>query len=231
MKSKEDLEILHKKLRSHVDEQNKNWRSFVYAQDKGFYQGFEEINIDGWRPSEKRLIKYNITKYLTNEKTVLDIGCNCGFFTIVVSRYVKYIEGLDINPYLINIADDVKYFLKIMNASFHNSTFEDYSVDKKFDIIFSLGNDETIDGNTKFTFFQYIEKIYNLLAQDGILVFESQAIDAYYPDRFKPKLEKLTSLFEIIENKIVQSEYPVNVPNRIFLILKKSKWVKINDRI
>lgn len=39
---------------------------------------------------------------------MLDIGCNCGFFTIVVSRYVKYIEGLDINPYLINIADDVK---------------------------------------------------------------------------------------------------------------------------
>ncbi len=223
IKPKEEIEILHKKLRVHIDEQNKNWKSFIYAQDKGFYQGLEELNIDGWRPSENRLRKYDLIKYLTNKKTALDIGCNCGFFTIVVSRHVKHIEGLDINPYLIKIGDDVKDFLKITNISFNNFTFEDYDIDKKFDIIFSLGNDETIDGNTKFTFSQYIEKIYNLLDQDGILVFESQAIDAYYPDRFKPKLENLKKLFEIIENKIVQSEYPENVPNRIFLILKKSK--------
>lgn len=228
-KTKEELEILHKKLQVHIDEQNKNWKSFVYAQDKGFYQGLEELYIDGWRPSENRLRKYDITKYLTNEKTALDIGCNCGFFTIVVSRYVNHIEGLDINPYLIKIGDDVKDFLKIPNVSFCNSTFEEYNSDNKFDVIFSLGNDETIDGNTKFTFSQYIEKIYNLLEQDGILIFESQAIDAYYTDRFKPKLENLKKLFEVIENKIVKSEYPANVPNRVFLVLKKLNHIKVND--
>lgn len=159
MKDKEGLEVLHKKLQDHVDSQNKNWKSFVYAQDKGFYQGLEEIKIDGWRPSEKRLESYNIVRYFTNEKTALDVGCNCGFFTIVVSRYVKHIDGLDINPYLIDIGNDVKDFLGIKNVSFYNSSFEDYLIDKKYDIIFSLGNDETIDGNTKFTFSQYIEKI------------------------------------------------------------------------
>ncbi len=225
IKNNTDLETLHKKLQNHIDEQNKNWKSLVYAQDKGFYQGLEELGIDGWRPSEKRLREYNVTNYFTKEKSALDIGCNCGFFSIVVSRYVKYIEGLDINPYLINIAKDVKDFLKISNATFYDSTFEDYNTDRKFNLIFSLGNDETIDGNTKFVFFQYIEKIHNLLSENGILIFESQAIDAYYPERFKPKLEKLQSLFEIIENKIVKSEYPINVPNRIFLVLKKSESV------
>lgn len=224
MKNKKELEIIHKKLQKHLENQKENWKSFVYAQDKGFYQGLEEIDIDGWRPSENRLKKYNIDKYLLKEKTALDIGCNCGFFTIVVSRHVKHIEGLDINPYLINIANDVKDFLEINNASFCKSSFEDYNIVEKFDIIFSLGNDETIDGNTKFMFSQYIEKIYSILAHDGILIFESQAIDAYYAKAiFQPKLEKLETLFEILENKIVEAEYPINVPNRIFLILKKKK--------
>lgn len=221
MTADSDLEILHNKLWTHIDEQKKNWKSFVYAQDRGFYQGLEELKIDGWRPSEKRLRHYDINKYFSNEKVALDIGCNVGFFTIVVSRFVKHIDGLDINPYLINIASDVMDFLKIKNISFHRTSFEDFMPTKKYDLVFSLGNDETIDGNTRFTFSEYVEKIYKLLQRNGILIFESQAVDAYYPDKFKPKLDKLKSLFEIIENKIVQSEYPVNVPNRIFIVLKR----------
>ena len=52
------IEELHTKLQHHLDEQAKNWKSFIYAQEKGFYQGFEEIDIDGWRPTEKRFNEY-----------------------------------------------------------------------------------------------------------------------------------------------------------------------------
>ena len=54
------LEELQKKLRKHVDEQMEKWNSFVYAQKNGFYQGFEEIVIDGCRPTEKRFTRYQI---------------------------------------------------------------------------------------------------------------------------------------------------------------------------
>ena len=92
---------------------------------------------------------------------------------------------------------------------------------EKYDVVFSLANDETIDGNTKFTFTEYIEKITNILNDNGILIFESQAADAYDKSKFKPKIELLNEKFNIIEDRIVLSEYPVNVPERIFLILEK----------
>ena len=144
------LSELHKKLQSHLDAQTKNWKSFIYAQDKGFYQGFDEIQIDGWRPTEKRFINYDIENYLNKNKTVLDIGCNCGFFTLHSSKYVKHIDGVEINPYLVDIANDVKDFLKIQNAVFHNSSFETFTTDKKYDIVYSFANDSTIDKNTTF---------------------------------------------------------------------------------
>ena len=91
MKLDPKLEQLHKKLNKHVEEQFKNWKSFVYAQDKGFYQGFDEIQIDGCRPTEKRFKRYNIEKYLSNDNSALDIGCNCGFLTIFTSRYLSLV--------------------------------------------------------------------------------------------------------------------------------------------
>jgi len=219
--SNEELASLHKKLAGHLENQSKNWKSFVYAKEKGFYQGFEEIKIDGWRPSEKRFARYDIERYLSKNKSALDIGCNCGFFTIVVSRYVKDIDGVEINPHMVDIANDTKEFLKVQNASFVTSSFEKYQTDKKYHVIFSLANDETIDGNTKFTFSEYIQKITELLTEKGYLIFESQATDTDETERFKPKMESLKKYFEIIEERIVLSEYPINVPKRIFLVLRK----------
>lgn len=220
-KSDEDLKQLHEKLYRHLDNQTKNWKSFIFAKDKGFYQGFDEIKITGWRNTENRFRSYNIEKYLSKNKKILDIGCNTGFFTLSVSRFVENIVGVEINPYLIDIANDVKKYLQIHNASFQKSSFEDFAALEKFDVVFSLANDETIDGNTKFTFKEYVEKITQILKNDGLLIFESQAADAYDRSKFEPKLEFLNEKFTVLEDRIVLSEYPVNVPERIFLILEK----------
>ncbi len=223
MKLDPKLEQLHKKLNKHVEEQFKNWKSFVYAQDKGFYQGFDEIQIDGCRPTEKRFKRYNIEKYLLNDNSALDIGCNCGFLTIFTSRYLSHIDGVELNSYLVKIGNDTKDYLKINNVNFHTSSFEDYKTEKKYDIIFSLANDETIDGNTKFTFCEYLQKILDLLKEDGLLMFETVSPDTYEPKLFKPKLEFLKKHFIILEDKMVKSEYPINVPERRFLVLKKKQ--------
>lgn len=218
-----NLEQLHKKLSKHVEEQLKNWKSFIYAQSKGFYQGFDEIQIDGCRPTEKRFKRYNIEKFLSKEKSALDIGCNCGFLTIFTSRYLSQIDGVELNPYLIKIGNDTKDYLKINNVNFYTSSFEDYKTEKKYDVIFSLANDETIDGNTKFTFHEYSQKIFDLLTDDGLLMFETVSPDIYEPKLFKPKLEFLKKHFIILEDKMVKSEYPINVAERRFLVLKKKQ--------
>jgi SAM-dependent methyltransferase len=216
------LNELHKKLEKHLDEQSKNWKSFIYAQEKGFYQGFEELEIDGWRPSKKRFNSYKINDYLSEKKVALDIGSNCGFFSLYVSKFVKQIDGVEINPYLINIANDVKQYTKSLNSNFFNSSFENFFTEKKYDVIFSLANDSTIDKNTKFNFYEYLDKILNLLKKDGLLIFESQAIDVLRKSQFDEKLDILKSHFDVLKNTMVDSEYPVNVPQRFFLVLKRN---------
>lgn len=82
------LNQLHEKLQKHLNDQSKNWASFIYAQQKGFYQGFDEIKIDGCRSTEKRFEQYNIEKYLSKQKPALDIGCNCGFFHYLFPNFL-----------------------------------------------------------------------------------------------------------------------------------------------
>lgn len=218
-----ELTQLHKKLRHYNDEQFKNWKHFIFSKkDGGFYQGFDEIKLSGSRSTEKRFKEYRIDNYLSSEKVALDIGSNCGFFTLYISRFLKQIDGVEINPYLINISNETKQFLKIQNAAFYKNSFEEFVPEKIYDMIFSLANDETIDKLTKFSFKEYIEKISENLKSNGILIFESQAIDACNPEKFfTPKLEILKEQFEILENRMINAEYPINYPDRIFLILKK----------
>jgi predicted TPR repeat methyltransferase len=215
------LNELHKKLEGHINQQSKNWDSFIYAQEKGFYQGFDAIQIDGCRSTEKRFEEYNIQKYLSKNKSALDIGSNCGFFSLYVSKFLENITGIEINPYLTSIASDTQEFLEINNADFISSKFENFLTDRKFDIIFSFANDSTIDSNTDFNFQEYVVKIIHLLKDNGLLIFESQAIDIVIPQKFEPKMEILKQFFTILENRNVKSEYPLNVPERLFLILKK----------
>ena len=216
-----ELKELHLKLQKHLDSQTKNWDSFIYAKQKGYYQGFEQIQLSGCRNTEKRFEEYNINKYLAKNKIVLDIGSNCGFVDLFLSKFVNRLIGVEINPFLINIANDVKEFLEISNVQFVCSKFEDFKHTENFDIICSFANDSTIDGNTSFDFREYVMKIYNLLNPDGLVLFESQALDAFVPGSFNEKRLFLKKYFEILEEKKVRSEYPVNVPERIFLVLKK----------
>jgi cyclopropane fatty-acyl-phospholipid synthase-like methyltransferase len=216
-----NLKDLHSKLQFHLEDQSKNYDGFIYAQKNGYYQGFEEIQIDGCRPTEKRFERYGIESYLSKDKKALDIGSNCGFFTLFVSKYVSNIDGVELNSYLVDIGDEVKNYLQIRNLEFFKSSFEEFNKNETYDVIFSLANDETIDGNTKFTFKEYIEKIIKLIKNNGYLMFETVSTDTYEPRIFLPKLEFLKKHFEVIEDKIVKSEYPINVPERRFLVLKK----------
>ena len=137
------------------------------------------------------------------------------------SRFLNSCEGVEINPYLVRISNYTKEYLDIDNSEFHNLSFENFKPEKKYDIVFSFANDETIDGNTTFNFCEYITKITSLLKKGSILIFESQAIDAIIPKKFEPKLKILNDNFTIIEDRMVKSEYPINVPERRFLIFRK----------
>ena len=216
-----ELEELHLKLKAHLKNQNEKWEHFIYSKQDGFYQGLDKINIKGSRSTEKRFNEYNIGSLFSKNKNVLDIGSNCGFVSLYTSEFVKSVTGVEINPFLVKISNDTKEFLNIQNVKFVCSTFEEYNTEEKFDIVYSFANDSTIDDNTTFNFEEYVQKISFLLSPDGLLIFESQALDVLVPSEFDLKLEILEKYFIIKERRTVHSEYPVNVPERIFLILEK----------
>ncbi len=216
-----NLNELHVKLNQYLKEQSEKWPHFIYSKEQGFYQGFDKISLPGSRSTEKRFREYNISNYFSKDKKILDIGCNCGFVCLYSSEFVQNVTGVEINPYLVKIGNEVKSFLNIDNVEFICSKFEDYNPDHKFNIIYSFANDSTIDDNTTFNFEEYIEKILSLLSPHGLLIFESQAFDVLLPKVFQPKLEILQKYFTIKEKRNVQSEYPANVSERIFIILEK----------
>ena len=216
-----ELEELHLKLKAHLKNQNEKWEHFIYSKQDGFYQGLDKINIKGSRSTEKRFNEYNIENLFSKNKNVLDIGSNCGFVSLYTSEFVKSVTGVEINPFLVKISNDTKEFLNIQNVKFVCSTFEEYNTEEKFDIVYSFANDSTIDDNTTFNFEEYIQKILFLLSSGGLLIFESQALDVLVPNKFQLKLEILEKYFIISEKRKVSSEYPTNVPERIFLVLEK----------
>ena len=212
---------LHSVLKNHLKEQSEKWPHFIYSKKQGFYQGFDKIGIIGSRSTEKRFNEYNIGSLFSKNKNVLDIGSNCGFVSLYTSEFVKSVTGVEINPFLVKISNDTKEFLNIQNVKFVCSTFEEYNTEEKFDIVYSFANDSTIDNNTTFNFEEYIQKILFLLSLGGLLIFESQALDVLVPSKFQSKLEILEKYFIISEKRKVSSEYPTNVPERIFLVLEK----------
>ena len=212
---------LHSMLKNHLEDQSKKWPHFIYSKEQGFYQGFDKIGIVGSRSTEKRFNEYNIENLFSKNKNVLDIGSNCGFVSLYTSEFVKNVIGVEINPFLVKISNDTKAFLGTQNAKFICSTFEEYETKEKFDIVYSFANDSTIDNNTTFNFEEYIQKILFLLSSGGLLIFESQALDVLVPSKFQSKLEILEKYFIINEKRKISSEYPTNVPERIFLVLEK----------
>ena len=69
--------------------------------------------------------------------SVLDIGCNCGFFDLFLSDKVNNIVGVEYNNSLIQIANIVKQYENIDNVEFICEDFNKFKCDKKFDIIFA----------------------------------------------------------------------------------------------
>ena len=83
-----------------------------------FYQSFPDLKIQGQRSSSKRFKVYKLDKLLNDKSKVLDIGCNCGFFSLITAKNSQIVHSVEPNKTLIKIANLVKDHLKIKNCFF-----------------------------------------------------------------------------------------------------------------
>lgn len=189
-KEKEILYKLHIYNSQRYDNFYNNIYAAFYSQNQIFgrgrlYQSFEELQIEGQRPTKFRFHTYGLDKLLRKEYEVLDIGCNCGFFSLYASQYVKNIIGVEYEQSLIDIANLTKEYLGYANCEFHCADFNQYSTIKKFDIIFSFA----VHYHINMPILDYSLKLASLLNNNGFVIIESQNIQTVDKD-FNEKLNE-----------------------------------------
>jgi len=84
-----------------------------------------------------------ISKYIPNDlsgKSVLDIGCNAGFFSVQCKKKrADYVLGLDLSDGFLKQAEFVRDMLNLDIEYKKMSVFEVPQLGRKFDIVFCLG--------------------------------------------------------------------------------------------
>jgi 2-polyprenyl-3-methyl-5-hydroxy-6-metoxy-1,4-benzoquinol methylase len=185
-----DIQHKQKALSKHIDPHD------VMHGRGSFYQSCEELFIIGQRPTVLRFNTYELASVLDRSHRVLDIGCNCGFFSIHVAKFVTWVDAFDINPRFIAIANDASRFLNVKNCSFVLSTFNEFDSPWRYDVVISSAVHHWIGLPLN----EYAEKLKTLIRPGGILLFESQDLADHDAD-WDAKLEHiLRSGFEIVRS-------------------------------
>lgn len=176
-----------------------------------FYQSFEPLGISGQRPTSERYSIYRLDKHLHPDYKVLDIGCNCGFFTLLIAGKVKYVMGVEINRTLMDIAQILQVYLDQRNVSFKHGSFNRIKLDEKFDFICSFAVHHWLGVNMQ----SYGARLRNLLNSDGKVLLESQNINQQDVD-WKDKLIKFRQAGfkeidsgELIDDGIIERRFSV----------------------
>lgn len=209
----------HRSLRFKIIDILKNNKEYDYGNGY-LYQSFDKVPLRGLRNTKYRIRELKIDEF-TNNKKILDIGCNTGFLSMSIKPIYKKLVGIDHHQISINIANLVRDYLSMSKVQFLCKNFNNFKFDETFDVIFSLANHSTkdkgiIDTNS------YFKKINQLHNNKGLLFIESH----------HPQIEKNTEFEKKVTDFISNYNYNIlyndkyNSSNfyddgRSFYILKK----------
>jgi SAM-dependent methyltransferase len=135
---------------------------------------------------------------LTN-KTIMEIGCNCGFFSVEFSRTAKHVYGVDVSEHWLKRAKIVKDILNIENLTLIHMDF------------LSLRNlDKSYLDETKYRDF-FSEENFSVPFERGIVdgIFCSTVIDhVYFPFFFIYKMLFNAKSFVILDTPVIDNWAP-----------------------
>ena len=216
---------LHRRLKNILREQKRHWKG-AYVQGY-FYQGLEDIGIYGAKPTGHRFRQYDVDDLL-KDADVLDIGSNSGFVAIYCAKLAKRVVGVELNPYLNRIADETAAYLGVRNTEFVDADFASYTGEGPFDVVLSLSNHHTIDGNLDMGFERHVARIAELLRSDGVMLFESHNV--FGPGMggvgddgdMERKMEIITMHFRVVRYRMVRRFMKHGDIDKLFIVAQKS---------
>ena len=140
--------------------------------EKEFYQRYPSLGIPGTRPTEVRLEYYGLVDVLSIEQNILDIGCNCGFFDMEISKHVNSITALEYDSSMSEFSARTAALLGIFNIDFIPGDFNQWYLENNcsFDVILSFAVHIWIGMDPE----TYADAICGMMSSGGFLLFESQ---------------------------------------------------------
>ncbi len=185
------------------------------------YQNYPPLNIKWQRPSASRIWNYGILKYVSPEKTVLDIWWNVWFLSLYLSRFVKHVDIVEYAKYAADIWKYLQKQEKIENVNIINWDFWKYTTEKKYDLIMSFA----VHWWVWMDFDSYMKRIFALLWDNWTFIIESHFIykwisRAWDDSNLEQEILKNWT-FKIIDKWISDDDFWVM---RDFFILQKKSW-------
>jgi SAM-dependent methyltransferase len=171
LSSQPALQGVHLELNEILARQRREWPHYDYGEGY-FYQSMSALGVSGLRSTEARVEAYGLTERVRG-KTVLDIGCNAGFLSVSLAEVANRVTGFDVNPFLVEIGRTVARTLERSNTDFIAAGFEDARLGGPYDVVMSLANHSTYDGQTRYDLQSYFDRCVSLLQPGGLFIFES----------------------------------------------------------
>jgi 2-polyprenyl-3-methyl-5-hydroxy-6-metoxy-1,4-benzoquinol methylase len=136
-------ELTREELKAEVDALGPWHVPFRLEHDLVTMQGF------GWRVSRDRILfrreliigtAAEVLGADLGSATVLDIGCNTGFFSLdIATRGAKHVDGIDLRATNIAQAQFLADYYGIENVTFATSDADDLGDERRWDVVLNLG--------------------------------------------------------------------------------------------
>ena len=172
-------------------------------------------------------IKKILRKFLSNPKTLVDLGCGTGEYSKLMTNLGLEVIGVDKSKHMLNIAR--KKYKKNKKLKFVHSDIKNLNIKKKFDIVsalFHILSYQTQNKNIK-NFFEVSQK---LLKKKGILIFDFWFKDGVFnlrePLKFRNVENKNFKVYRITKPKLIKKLDQIHDVHEMIVINKKNKKVK-----
>ena len=176
----------------------------VYKSMTTFTQPSEKI-VKEWRKYQKRfgkdqavdrVQKMNLPSVCGSDKTVVDIGCNDGYISMLVAPLVASVTGVE--PH-VELTED-----KPANVTWVRNTFNEFleSNPGTFDVLLSLAVSIQLRDFGGLTEQEIVNGYYSLLPVGGIVVHETQKLENRPNNQ-----EHTTAMIDAFKTKFVQIEH------------------------
>jgi cyclopropane fatty-acyl-phospholipid synthase-like methyltransferase len=215
------------KLRKHLRDQKRSNLN-IYTQGY-FYQGYEDLGITGAKPTKFRFSQYEVDDILLGAD-IFDIGSNAGFVSCYCAKHASTVTAIEYNRFLNRIAKDSIKFLGLQNITLIEDDFATCAITGQYDVVLSLSNHHTIDGNLHMGFESYIFKVANLVRLGGYMLFESHNVfgpglgNAGDDGDMDQKMRIINKYFTIERFRMVRSylEHLVEDVDKLFIVAKRT---------